>query len=90
MFEDENGKVIGTLKGYINKISPPQQKWLKFKFPDLPSSQIYQINKTNQYFKENASEVTLYSIENNKLVKTGNAHFPYGEKEIDILMSGGT
>ena len=87
VFEDENGKVIGTLKGYINKISPPQQKWLKFKFPDLPSSQIYQINKTNQYFKENASEVTLYSIENNKLVKTGNAHFPYGEKEIDILLT---
>jgi hypothetical protein len=88
VFEDENGKVIGTLKGYINKISSPQQKWLKFKFPDLPLSQIYQIDKTNQYFKENAREVTLYSIENNKLVKTGNAHFPYGEKEIDILMSG--
>ena len=88
VFEDENGKVIGTLKGYINKISPSQQKWLKFRFPDLPTSQIYQTDKINQYFKENAKEVTLYSIDNNKLVKTGNAHFPYGEKEIDILMSG--
>jgi hypothetical protein len=89
VFEDENEKVIGTLKGYIYKINPSQQKWLKFKFPNLPQSQIYQINKSNPYYKENSKEVTLYSIENNKLVKTGNAHFPYGEKEIDILISGG-
>ena len=92
VFEDENGKVIGVIKpkGYINKLSPLEKKWLKFRFPDLPDSVIYEVTNVNKYWEENQREINLYNIENNKLVKVGKAHLPYGPEEINTLMSGST
>ena len=92
VIEDENGKVIGVIKskGNINKLSPLQKKWLKFRFPDLPNSIIYEITNVNKYWEENHKEINLYNIENNKLVKVGKAHLPYGPEQINTLMSGNT
>jgi hypothetical protein len=97
VFEDENGKIIGDMKGNemwaFIKLNPLERKWIKNKFPNIPESPIGIRTKTNRYFDENAREIDLYTIQNNKLVKTsysGEASLPYNNDQLKILLSGGT
>ena len=94
VFEDENGNVIGDMKGKkmnsFIQLNPLERKWIKNKFPNIPESPIGIRTKTNRYFDENAREIDLYIIQNNKLIKTGEASLPYSNDELKILLSGGT
>ncbi len=62
----------------------------KNKFPNIPESPIGIRTKTNRYFDENAREIDLYTIQNDKLIKTGEASLPYNNDQLKILLSGGT
>jgi len=93
VFENSEGEVIGSVKGksmgaYI-KLNPLETKWIKVKFPNLPKSPIGITTSVNRYFDENATELDLYTIQNDKLIKTGEASLPYGNEQINILLSGG-
>ena len=94
VFEDENGKIIGDMKGNemwaFIKLNPLERKWIKNKFPNIPESPIGIRTKTNRYFDENAREIDLYTIQNDKLIKTGEASLPYNNDQLKILLSGGT
>ena len=89
VIENENGDTIGVIKNEIVSIlTSLKQKWLKIKFPKIPPSILYIIDKDNKYFQENAKEITLFSIENNKLIETGKAHLPYDNDSIRIFLDG--